>query len=179
MRLLAGLLAFLAPVVLVYVAVLLIVRRERRPSGEITAGVVVLCLAFALAAAADTFGLFGGSRPAQTFVASYLKGHGGALGETLWAGLHPVIGAVGIDVLVVVAMVAGLLLVSGSSLGLWAGRSRRGVAAATEAARRSAQRSAQTLGARRAAAQDFRERAAATTPSRRRASGRAALAASS
>ena len=70
------------------------------------------------------------------------------------------IGAVGIDVLVAVAMVAGLLLVSGSSLGLWAGRSRRGVAAATEAARRSAQRSAQTLGARRAAAQDFRERAA-------------------
>ena len=77
LRLLAGLLAFLAPVALIYVAVLLIVERERRPSGEITAGIVVLCLAFALAAAADTFGLFGGSRPAQTFVASYLKGHGG------------------------------------------------------------------------------------------------------
>ena len=160
LRLLAGLLAFLAPLVLIYVAVLLAVKRERRPSGEITAGVIVLCLAFALAAAADTFGLFGGSRPAQTFVASYLKGHGGAMGETLWIGLHPVIGAVGIAVLVVVAMVAGLLLVSGSSLGLWAGRSRRGVVAATEAARRSAQRSAETLGARRAAAHEFRERAA-------------------
>jgi len=160
LRLLVGLLAFLVPVVLIYVAVLLAVKRERRPSGEITVGVIVLCLAFALAAAADTFGLFGGSRPQQTFVASYLKSHGGAMGETLWIGLHPVIGAVGIAVLALVALVAGLLLVSGSSLGLWAGRSRRGVAAATEAARRSAQRSAQTLGARRAAAHEFRERAA-------------------
>ena len=159
LRLLAGLLAFLAPLVLAYAAVLLAVRRDRRPSGEITAGVVVLCLAFALAAAADTFGLFSGARPSQTFVAKYLEGHGGVVGETLWTGLHPAIGTLGISVLVVAATVAGLLLVSGSSLGLWAGRSRRGVAAATEAARRSAQRSAQTLGARRAAAHEFHERA--------------------
>ena len=172
LRLLVGLLAFLAPVVLIYAAVLLAVRRERRPSGEITAGVVTLCLVFTLAAAADTFGLFGGSRPAQTFVASYMKGHGGLVGESLWSGLHLVVGAIGVTVLVVGATVAGLLLVSGSSLGLWASRSKRGVDAAREAARRSAQRSAQTLGARRAAAHEFRE-SAAQTAAPARSSGRA------
>ena len=80
LRLLVGLLAFLAPAVLIYAAVLLAVRRDRRPSGEITAGVITLCLAFALAAAADTFRLFGGSRPAQTFLEPYMKGHGGLVG---------------------------------------------------------------------------------------------------
>jgi S-DNA-T family DNA segregation ATPase FtsK/SpoIIIE len=166
LRLLVGLLAFLAPAVLIYAAVLLAVRRDRRPSGEITAGVITLCLAFALAAAADTFRLFGGSRPAQTFLEPYMKGHGGLVGESLWSGLHPVIGAIGVTVLVVGATVTGLLLVSGSSLGLWASRSKRGVDAARGAARRSAQRSAQSLGMRRAAAHDFRadaERRAAAT----------------
>ena len=154
LRLAVGLLAFLAPFVLGYAAALFAVRRDRRPSGEVTAGVAVLCLACVLAAAADTFGLFGGARPGRTFVTSYMEGHGGVLGEALWALLHVVIGGVGIAVLVVVATVAGLLLVTGSSLGLWASRSRRGVAAAGEVARRSAR----TLGARRAAAEDLRLR---------------------
>ena len=159
LRVLVGLLAFVAPLVLVYAAVLLAARRDRRPSGEITAGVVTLCLAFALAAAADTFGLFGGARPVHAYVAPYMKGHGGLVGESLWSGLHPVIGAIGVTVLVIGATVAGLLLLSGSSLGLWASRSKRGVEAARGVARRSAERSAQTLGARRAAAQEFRESA--------------------
>ena len=154
-RLHGGVLAYLVPFVLVYAAVLLAMRRDRRPSGEVTAGVVVLCLAAALAAAANTLGLFGGPRSDRTFVTSYMQAHGGLLGEALWAPLHVVIGGVGIAVLVVVATVVGLLLVTGSSLGLWASRSRRGVVAAGEAARRSAR----TLGARRAAAEEFRERA--------------------
>jgi S-DNA-T family DNA segregation ATPase FtsK/SpoIIIE len=157
LRVLVGLLAFAAPVVLIYAAILLGGRRGHRPSGEITAGVIVLCLTFTLAAAADTFGLFGGSRPAQSFVVEYMKGHGGLTGEGMWAGLHVVIGAIGITVLVLGATVAGLLLLTGSSLGLWASRSKRGVGAARDAARRSAQRSAQTIGARRAAAHEFRE----------------------
>ena len=160
LRLLVGLLAFAAPVVLIYAAILLGGKRGHRPSGEITAGVIVLCLTFTLAAAADTFGLFGVSRPAQGFLVEYMKGHGGLVGEGMWAGLHAVIGAIGITVLVIGATVAGLLLLTGSSLGLWASRSRRGALAARDAARRSAQRSAQTIGARRAAAHEFREQAA-------------------
>ena len=74
--------------------------------------------------------------------APYMKGHGGVLGESLWAGLHPVIGAIGIDgARRRDAMVAGLLLVSGSSLGLWASRSRRG-RRRRRRARRAARRSA-------------------------------------
>ena len=163
-KVLAGLLAYAAPLLLIYAAVVLLARPGRGPSGEITIGVVVLCLAFCLAAAADLGGLFGGSRPAQTFQVEYMKAHGGVTGESLWAGLHLVIGSIGVAVLVVVATVAGLLLVTGSSLGLWASRSRRGVAAAHRAARRSAEPVAQTLGARRAAAAEYQERTAATQP---------------
>jgi S-DNA-T family DNA segregation ATPase FtsK/SpoIIIE len=161
LRVLFGVLAYLAPFVLIYAAYVLAAKPGRRPSGEITAGVVVLLLAFALAAAADSFGLFGGTRPGQTFAVDYVKTHGGVTGESLWAGLHIVIGRVGVDILVAAAVIAGLLLVSGSSLGLWASRSKRGVAAARRAARRSAELSAQTLGTRRAAALEHQSRTAA------------------
>jgi len=157
---LVGLLAYVAPLVLVYVAVLFAARSDRRPSGEITVGIAVLCVAFCLAAAADLWGLFGGVRPEQTFQVEYMKTHGGLAGESLWAGLRLVIGSIGVAVLVVVATVAGLLLVTGSSLGLWASRSRRGVAAAHRAARKSAEPLAQTLGARRAAAADYQQKTA-------------------
>ena len=98
LRLLAGLLAFLAPAVLIYAAILLAARRDRRPSGEITAGVD-----------RPLPGLRAGrgrrhlrsvrrlaARP-RRFVATYMKGHGGLVGESLWAGLHLVIGAIGVD----------------------------------------------------------------------------------
>ncbi len=71
--------------------------------------------------------------------------HGGFVGEGMWAGLHGVIGGIGVEVLVVALFVAGLLLVTGSSLRQWAGHSRKGVAAAGRAARSQAE----ALGARR------------------------------
>ena len=76
---------------------------------------------------------------------AYMTGHGGLSGETLWALLHPFIGRVGVDVLVVALFVAGLLLATGSSLRQWADHSRKGVAAAGKAARSQAG----ALGARR------------------------------
>ena len=117
---------------------------DRRPSGEVTAGVIVLCLSLrARRRGRHLRPVRRHARRARRSSTPYMQGHGGVVGESMWAVLHPVIGAVGVTVLVFVAMVAGLLLVTGSSLGLWASRSRRGVVAAGDAARRSAQRSAQ------------------------------------
>ena len=116
-------------------------RRHRR--------LIVLCLAFALAAAADSFGVFPGSRPGSLFDSTYMSGHGGVAGEALWAVLHPLLGGLGIDIIVVALTVVGLLLVSGSSIGALARRSRRGMHAAGRAARDSARSLNQTLDERR------------------------------
>ena len=99
----------------------------------------------ALAAAADAFGIFSGERPDALFRDAYMSAHGGLLGEAQWAVLSPFIGRVGVDVLVVALIVAGVLLVTGSSLRQWATHSRQGVAKAGRAARSQAE----AMGARR------------------------------
>ena len=146
---LVGLIAYATPVLLIYAAVLLVVGPGRRPLPAATAGLIVLCLAFALAAAADSFGVFPGSRPGSLFDSTYMSGHGGVAGEALWAVLHPLLGGLGIDIIVVALTVVGLLLVSGSSIGALARRSRRGMHAAGRAARDSARSLNQTLDERR------------------------------
>jgi DNA segregation ATPase FtsK/SpoIIIE, S-DNA-T family len=138
LKILVGLLAFLAPALLVYAAVVFAASEERRPARVVTAGVLVLCAVFVLAAAADSFGFFGGERPAALFDAAYIESHGGVVGEALWAATRPLLGGVGVAILVVAGTIVGLLLVTGSSLGLWASHSRRGAAVAARAARSSA-----------------------------------------
>jgi S-DNA-T family DNA segregation ATPase FtsK/SpoIIIE len=135
---LTGLLAYVSPFLLAYVAYVTAAGDERRPRRSFSVGLALLVTGFALAAAADTFGLFGGTRPDRLFADAYMEGHGGAVGEGLWALLHPFIGGIGVDVLVVALWIGGLLLVTGSSLGLWAERSKAGVAQAGRAARAQA-----------------------------------------
>ena len=149
LRYLIGLLTYGVPLLLMYAAIVLAAGSDRRPLPAATAGVIVVCLAFLLAAAADSFGVFAGVRPAHLFGAGWMRHHGGAVGETLWAGLHYLLGRVGTDVLVLAAAVAGLLLVTGSSLGAWARHSRRGVSAAGRLARGVATDSARSLSERR------------------------------
>jgi S-DNA-T family DNA segregation ATPase FtsK/SpoIIIE len=162
LRYLIGVLTYGVPLLLMYAAAVLAAGPERRPLPAATAGVVVVCLAFLLAAAADSFGVFAGVRPAHLFGAEWMRHHGGAVGETLWAGLHYLLGRIGTDVLVLAAAVAGLILVTGSSLGAWARHSRRGVSAAGRVARGVATDSARTLaGRRRSAGEALQARRAA------------------
>ncbi len=158
LRTIVGLLTYAMPVLLVYVAVVAVAGAGRRPLPAATAGVIVICLAFLLAAAADSFGLFSGRRPAELWQVDYMRTHGGAVGETIWTGTRVLLGRAGTNVLVCAGFVAGLLLISGSSLGLLARRSRSGVSAAG----RVAKRSADTLAARRRQ-RDGGEEAAAST----------------
>ena len=154
LRYLVGLLTYGVPLLLLYAAIAMAAGSDRRPLPAATVGVVVVCLAFLLAAAADSFGVFAGVRPVHLFAAGWMRHHGGAVGEALWAGLHYLLGRVGTDVLVLAAAVAGLLLVTGSSLGAWARHSRRGVSAAGRLARGVATDSARTLADRRRASGD-------------------------
>ena len=106
LRYLFGLLTFATPLLLVYAALALAAGGGRRPLPAATAGVFVLCLAFVLAAAAGSFGLFSGTRPAHLFGDVWMRGHGGALGEALWAGFRYLLGRVGANVVVVAARVS-------------------------------------------------------------------------
>jgi S-DNA-T family DNA segregation ATPase FtsK/SpoIIIE len=130
-----GVYAYLAPLVLVYCAVALTGGQTWRPSRAASFGIAFLSVAFLLAAAADSFGLFSSGRITELFQMSYMRHHGGAVGELIWAALHLLIGRLGVNILVLALGLAGLLLASGSSLGLWANRSRRGMSAAGRAAR--------------------------------------------
>jgi len=144
-RWLVGLLVFALPLLLCFIAYMLVARADRRPRRGVSWGIAMIVAAFVLAAAADAFGVFAGERPERLFRDTYMSMHGGVAGEALWAVLYGVIGRLGVDVLVVALFVAGVLLATGSSLRQWAGHSRNGVAAAGRAARSQAE----ALGARR------------------------------
>jgi S-DNA-T family DNA segregation ATPase FtsK/SpoIIIE len=151
-RWLVGILAFALPLLLGFVAYLLVVREERRPRRGVSWGIGMIVAGIALAAAADAFGVFSGERPEVLFRDQYMTAHGGAVGEAQWAVLSPFVGRVGVDVLVVALILAGVLLVTGSSLRQWAAHSKQGVAAAGRAARGQAE----ALGARRRDTADTR-----------------------
>ncbi len=144
-RWLFGLLAFVLPLLLCYGAYVLVARSDRKPRRGVSWGIAMMAAAFVLAAAADAFGVFAGERPVALFRDAYMQGHGGFTGEAEWALLHPFIGRVGVDVLVLALFLAGVLLATGSTLRGWATSSRTGVAAAGRAARTQAE----ALGARR------------------------------
>ena len=144
-RWLVGLLVFALPLLLCFVAYMLVARDDRRPRRGVSWGIALIVAAFVLSAAADAFGVFAGERPERLFRDTYMSVHGGAAGEALWAALHGVIGRIGVDVLVVALFVAGVLLATGSSLRQWADHSRKGMTAAGRAARSQAE----ALGARR------------------------------
>jgi len=144
-RWLVGLLVFALPLLLCFVAYMLVARDDRRPRRGVSWGIAMIVAAFVLAAAADAFGVFAGERPERLYRDTYMSVHGGVAGEALWAVLRGVIGRIGVDVLVVALFVAGVLLATGSSLRQWADHSRKGVAAAGRAARSQAE----ALGVRR------------------------------
>ena len=138
-RWLFGILAFALPLLLGFLAYLLVVKEESRPRRGITWGVAFIVAGLALAAAADAFGIFSGERSGVLFRDAYMSAHGGVLGEVQWAVLSPFIGRVGVDVLVVALLFAGVLLVTGSSLRQWGAHSKQGMAKAGRAARSQAE----------------------------------------
>ncbi len=119
----------LAPLVLVAIGIHLIVRIpvfDSRPF-RIGAGVVGLAILLGLAS-----GLFGTGMDTSLgwFDMSEIQATGGAIGATLWWAADSTIGAAGANILTVLGIAAGMVLMSGASLGEAVRGSGRGVATA-------------------------------------------------
>lgn len=119
----------LAPLVLVAIGIHLIVRIpvfDSRPF-RIGAGVVGLSILLGLAS-----GLFGTGMDTALgwFDMAQIQAAGGAIGATLWWAADSTIGAAGANILTVLGIAAGMVLMSGASLGEALRGSGRGVATA-------------------------------------------------
>ncbi len=82
-------------------------------------GALCLFAAITLALAAGTLGLSsgeGGTAGGGVWSSGHLQSHGGVVGEALYQAAHPLVQDVGVQILVVFLLLAGLILVTGASL---------------------------------------------------------------
>lgn len=139
-----------APVLMVVGGVAVILRDDLLRAAPFRIGAALAAGAVLLALAAGSFGL-GGPERLGWFTSDVMMERGGLLGEVLYAVTGNTVGGLGTAIVVVLALVAGVLLVSGASLAralrgsghgaAVAGRTvGRGVAAATIGAVRGGQR---------------------------------------
>ena len=109
-----GLVAYLVPPALLVAAAVLIFDPDLPSSRPVRAGALVLFGGLMLLLAAGTLGI-GGSRPAEAayFDADWFPEHGGAIGEALYWGVASLLQPIGAHVLSLLAIGAGLLMVTG------------------------------------------------------------------
>ncbi len=108
----------LAPVTLVAAGGLLLLRPVLPALRPLRAGVICVFTSVTLALAAGTLGVSSGSpgSGARAWTSSSLQAHGGAAGEALFQGGHRLLGSLGVDILVVFLLLAGVILLTGASL---------------------------------------------------------------
>jgi S-DNA-T family DNA segregation ATPase FtsK/SpoIIIE len=81
------------------------------------AGAVCLFAAGTLALAAGTLGVSSGpDGKGAPWASTFLQAHGGAVGEVLYQAAHRLVQGVGVDILVVFLLLAGVVLLTGTSL---------------------------------------------------------------
>ena len=133
-RFVLGGVAYVAPVALFAAGALLVVRPMLPAVHPLKAGAACLIAALTLGLAAGSFGLGPGDTPRDGFLdPSYLEGHGGLLGESLFWVSSKLFSVAGAHILFVFLLLAGILLLTGASIA--------GVVAATgQAATQTGQR---------------------------------------
>jgi DNA segregation ATPase FtsK/SpoIIIE, S-DNA-T family len=131
LRLLVGRAVALAPLALVLIGLSLILRGGLLATRPFRLGAAVTGVALLVAFAAGTLG--GGGERHGWFDVDTMKSRGGASGESVYYVTDHLVGGVGTAVLVVAALVAGLVLLTGASLGHVLRRSGRGAAVAGRA----------------------------------------------
>jgi DNA segregation ATPase FtsK/SpoIIIE, S-DNA-T family len=115
---LAGACASVVPLVIAAVGVALVLRPFIASPGAVNAGVVCIVAALLLAYAAQTGGL-GPDGPPQRhgyFDPNFFSEHGGVLGETLYWATTTLFQRIGAHIISVLLLVAGLLLLSGTTV---------------------------------------------------------------
>ncbi len=138
-RLFVGRGVALAPLVLVAIGIALIFDHEILRRAPFRAGVIVLTCAGTLALAAGSLGL-GGRARAGWFDSTVMQGRGGVLGEIQYYVTGNAVGDIGTTILVVLALIAGAILVTGASLSLVLRNSGRRAAVAGRVVGRGAKR---------------------------------------
>jgi S-DNA-T family DNA segregation ATPase FtsK/SpoIIIE len=106
-----------APVVLVLGGGLLLLRPVLPAVRPLRTGAICLFASITLALAAGTFGL--SSAPQATtrpWSSLHLQGHGGVAGQAIYEISHRLVQSVGVDILVVFLLLAGVILLTGASL---------------------------------------------------------------
>jgi DNA segregation ATPase FtsK/SpoIIIE, S-DNA-T family len=135
LRLFVGRFVLILPPLLVALGMILIFDQNALRPRALRLGSIVLAVSMCLALAAGLFGL-GGATHTAWFRPHLMQMRGGAIGETVWYGTAHTVGAVGTGIIVVAGMIAGLLLISGASLGRTLRRSGSGAKTASRHAAR-------------------------------------------
>jgi S-DNA-T family DNA segregation ATPase FtsK/SpoIIIE len=114
----AGACAVLVPVAIAAAGVALVLRPFISSPGAVNAGAVCVLAALLLAYAAQTAGLGPDGPPSRHgyFEPRYFTDHGGVLGETLYWAATTLFQRIGAHIIAVLLLVAGLLLLSGTTV---------------------------------------------------------------
>jgi S-DNA-T family DNA segregation ATPase FtsK/SpoIIIE len=123
----------LLPVGLFVAGSVLLLRALLPTLRPLRAGAVCLFAAGTLALAAGTLGVSSGPNgKGAPWASAFLQAHGGAVGEVLYQGARRLVQGVGVDILVVFLLLAGVVLLTGTSL---AGAVRAGGSGLVDASR--------------------------------------------
>ncbi|HEY4427356.1 MAG TPA: DNA translocase FtsK [Solirubrobacteraceae bacterium] len=122
----------LAPVAIVGGGAVLLLRPLLPALRPLRAGAACLFAGITLALAAGTLGVSSGQgRGAGVWTSSFLQSHGGVIGEALYQLSHRLVQDVGVAILIVFLMLAGVILVTGASLAGWLRATGSGLADTT------------------------------------------------
>ncbi len=107
----------LVPVALVLGGGVLLMRPVLPALRPLRTGSVCLFASITLALAAGTLGISSSpGRDGQAWISAHLQSHGGVIGQALYEGAHRLIQDVGVNILVVFLLLAGVILITGASL---------------------------------------------------------------
>ena len=150
LRWLLGVVHYGVPVALLAAGAILVMRPVLPAVRPFRAGALCLFAALCLALAAGTLGLGpDGVRP-RLWDETWVRTHGGMVGEGLYWGTSTLLGGVGADILAIFLFLAGVLLLTGASV---AGVLK----ATTDSTTRVLRESTTAVARRRAAAEELRE----------------------
>ncbi len=130
LRLFVGRLVLILPPLLAVLGGMLICSEDVLKLSALRIGSVVLAVSLCTALAAGLFGLNGATHSGW-FHPRIMQMRGGLAGETVWFGTAHSVGSAGTAILVVLGVVAGLVLITGASLGRTLRRSGSGAATAS------------------------------------------------
>jgi S-DNA-T family DNA segregation ATPase FtsK/SpoIIIE len=147
LRFLFGGAAYLAPVALLAIGVIVVLRELLPSIKPFRTGAICLLLGLTLGLAAGSLGLGPGPHAHSVMLDStYVSARGGALGELEYRGTAALFSDVGAHLLFVFLMLGGVLLVTGASIAGIVARAGKGAAATTAQLRRTADELTSVLG---------------------------------